>query len=43
MNGRKRLCVYSHSANGQVFYVGSGRPQRLLMDWLDGRKKKPSK
>jgi hypothetical protein len=24
----KRLCVYSHSADGKVFYVGQGRSQR---------------
>jgi len=28
MSERKRLCVYSHSANGQIFYVGSGEPGR---------------
>ena len=24
MSGRKQLCVYTHSANGEVFYVGQG-------------------
>jgi hypothetical protein len=24
----KRLCVYSHSADGEVFYVGQGNSQR---------------
>jgi hypothetical protein len=33
MNERKTLCVYTHSTNGKVFYVGSGnrvRPRNLV-------------
>ena len=29
MSERKHLCVYSHSANGQIFYVGQRQPARL--------------
>jgi hypothetical protein len=28
MTERKSLCVYTHSTNGKVFYVGQGRPHR---------------
>jgi hypothetical protein len=28
MSERERLCVYTHSANGQIFYVGYGAPLR---------------
>jgi hypothetical protein len=28
MSGRKQLCVYTHSANSKVFYVGQGSQTR---------------
>lgn len=28
MSGLKQLCVYTHSANGRVFYVGQGSSTR---------------
>jgi hypothetical protein len=28
MSERNRLCVYTHSANGQIFYVGQGNARR---------------
>jgi hypothetical protein len=29
MSGRACLCFYTHSANGRIFYVGSGSVRRL--------------
>lgn len=28
MSDRKQLCVYTHSANGKIFYVGQGSERR---------------
>ena len=33
MTGRKRFCVYTHSANGGIFYVGSGTSARPYDRW----------
>lgn len=33
----KRLCVYTYSANGKVFYVGMGKRERPYHRWAGGR------
>jgi hypothetical protein len=38
MNERKHLCVYTHSTNGKVFYVGQGRPRRAYDRWCRNRR-----